>query len=340
MSKISLIIPVYNVEPYLEKCLDSVVNQTHQPDEIIIVDDGSTDNSLSICKIYSENHDNITVLSQKNSGVTQAIYRGIDHSTGDYICIVDSDDFIELNMIENLYINIENYQADMCKCNAMQFSDGEIREFPGSIIDKRIELNDKKEIVKAFLKRNISTYYWDAIYKRELFDSVDYRHIKKHANMFMLLDIVLLSKKVVVIPDVLYYYRERGGSIVNSFDKNRLKQIEGIKYLKKRLKEHEMFEELSQHYYALYCRNMLRIVKDVVKYNNYKNYSRYYDKIIREIELEDIEGVGKANELSAGKKSLFIMMINRKMMFYLRVYYIITRNKINNKHYNTKLEEN
>ena len=103
MAKVSIIIPVYNVESYLRRCLDSVVNQTLKDIEIILVNDGSTDGSLAICEEYAKNDDRIKIITRKNGGLSAARNTGLDNATSEYIGFIDSDDWVDTNFFENLY---------------------------------------------------------------------------------------------------------------------------------------------------------------------------------------------------------------------------------------------
>ena len=114
--KITIIIPVYNVEDYLKRCLNTVVAQSYKNLEIILVDDGSNDDSLIICKEFEAKDSRIRVFSQTNQGVSAARNTGLDAASGEYIAFVDSDDYIHLNMFERLYSLINNYNADLSAC--------------------------------------------------------------------------------------------------------------------------------------------------------------------------------------------------------------------------------
>ena len=114
--KVSLIIPVYNAEKYLQECLDSAINQTLENIEIIIVNDGSTDNSLTICKRYSQKDSRIKLISQKNSGVAVARNIALQTATGEYIAFMDSDDYIDKNMLFDMYTKAKRDNADIVTC--------------------------------------------------------------------------------------------------------------------------------------------------------------------------------------------------------------------------------
>ena len=107
MEKISVLVPIYNAEKYIEKCLDSIVNQTYENIEIVLIEDGSTDNSLEIIKEYSKQDKRIKIISIKNNGVADARNKALENATGDYVTFVDSDDYVEKDYVETLYTNLK-----------------------------------------------------------------------------------------------------------------------------------------------------------------------------------------------------------------------------------------
>ena len=146
MNLISIIIPVYNVEKYLAKCLDSVLNQTYKNLEIILVDDGSKDNSGAICDEYAKRDNRIIVVHQKNSGVSKARNLGMSMATGDYIGFIDSDDTIEANMYEVLLKNAIESGAEISYCGLKQIQlDGKI-DYSNNTLEKRVV--KKEEAIK------------------------------------------------------------------------------------------------------------------------------------------------------------------------------------------------
>ena len=124
---VSVIVPVYNVEQYIRKCIESILNQTYNKMEIILVDDGSTDNSGIICDEYSKRDKRIKVIHKINGGLSDARNAGLDICTGDYIVFVDSDDYIKNNMIEMLHKDILEKRADISVCSYFFDNDGNIK---------------------------------------------------------------------------------------------------------------------------------------------------------------------------------------------------------------------
>ena len=134
--KVSVIVPVYNAEKYLNRCIDSLTNQTLEDIEMIFVNDGSTDNSINILKSYKEQDKRIVIIDKANEGVSEARNQGISKAKGDYIFFVDSDDWIDLNTLENMYETAIKDDIDIVMCSY-------VREFKNHSKEKFIDLNDK-----------------------------------------------------------------------------------------------------------------------------------------------------------------------------------------------------
>ena len=143
MHKVSIIVPVYNCENYLERCMNSLINQSLEDIEIIAVNDGSTDGSLDILRKYQQLDNRIKVIDKQNTGVSDSRNRGIETSDSKYIVFVDSDDWIELNMLKDMYIKAENTQSDVVICSY-------IREFGNHAKIK--EINLKEDIIYEGIK--------------------------------------------------------------------------------------------------------------------------------------------------------------------------------------------
>ena len=156
MVKVSVIVPVYNVEPYLDKCLNGLVNQTLKDIEIIVVNDGATDNSQQIIDRYAKQYDNVISLVKQNGGLSDARNYGIPYATGEYIGFIDSDDFMEYDMFEVLYKKAKEDDSDIVECNLRHtYSDSEDIEIGKEIYDKKEMIMFGRSVV------------WNKIYKRE-----------------------------------------------------------------------------------------------------------------------------------------------------------------------------
>lgn len=222
MKKISVVIPVYNVEKYLSECLDSVVNQTYKNLQIILVDDGSTDFSGKICDVYAEKDNRITVVHQKNAGAGAAKNTGLELIDGDYFSIIDSDDYIELDMYEKMVNSLEKYNADIVQClfRNVYVYDSFDRKY-------KIKGNYPKVLTsKSFLKEYL--YDWKyAIFANKVFKSSLLKEIRfpvgrKIDDEFFTYKLVCNAKKVVNIDNILYNYRMRKTSVMNENDTDRL----------------------------------------------------------------------------------------------------------------------
>lgn len=171
---ISIIIPVYNVEKYLKRCLDSVVNQTYNNLEIICINDGSKDNSENILKEYKNKDNRIVIINKQNEGVSSARNEGINYSHGNYVCFVDSDDWLEHNAIETLYTTLLEQDVDVVRGNYYRNFDDEFNEIHKMITNyknKNINLKENKiltEIFEQLVNGKIQCYVWLLLIKREI----------------------------------------------------------------------------------------------------------------------------------------------------------------------------
>lgn len=237
--KISIIVPVYNVEKYLEKCINSILTQTYQNLEIILVDDGSMDNSGEICDEYAKKDERIKVIHKENGGLSDARNAGIEIATGKYIGFVDSDDYIGKDMYEYLIRLIQKENADISICgHKIVFQKEENNEIKGEILDEEIEIWDtKKAIVELLKQEKIHDYAWNKLYKKELFEKIRYPKGRKMEDLGTTYKLFDHSKVIVLGNQKKYFYLQREGSIVNQksldlyIDKFEL-TVERYQYLK------------------------------------------------------------------------------------------------------------
>ena len=209
MPELSIIVPVYNVEKYISQCIDSILNQTFQDFEVILVDDGSPDRSGQICDEYAENDSRIKVIHQKNAGLSAARNTGLKNANGEYVAFVDSDDYISPNMYELLVTNIKSCGADMVKCGYHEFIDEDItytRKFVSPCVyDNTFS---KEELLKFSMTDVLYMVVWNAVYTKNLADKVVYPDGLISEDNYASPMYLLESEKVAVISEPLYYYRQ------------------------------------------------------------------------------------------------------------------------------------
>lgn len=221
-SLISVVIPVYNVEKYLCECLDSIVNQTYKNLQIILVDDGSTDKSGEICDEYAKKDERITVVHQKNAGAGAAKNAGLDLIKGSYFSIIDSDDYIELDMYEKMISYMLKYKVDIVQCLFRKvFVNGFFDR--GYAIPKR---QDKKIKAQQFLAEYLYDWkyavFWNKLFKTELLNNIRFPENRKIDDEFFTYKLVCNANAVFNAQDVFYNYRIRKSSVMNETKRLRL----------------------------------------------------------------------------------------------------------------------
>ncbi len=214
MAEISIVVPVYNVEKYLEKCLDSLLNQTFTDVEILLVDDGSTDHSLKICKNYAEKDGRIRVIHQLNQGLSAARNTGIENATGKYIGFIDSDDYIDEDMYEYLYNQITNQKADIAVCGIYnEYADIVRRAYPK---DECVVATQKEAMAMVLEANKISVNAVNKLYKIEIFKNLRYPVGKLSEDAHLILEILLQAEKIVISTSPKYHYVHRENSITTA----------------------------------------------------------------------------------------------------------------------------
>lgn len=226
MPKVSIIVPVYNVEKYLRPCLDSIVAQTFTDFEAVLVDDESTDNSGKICDEYAAKDDRFVVIHKQNEGVAKARITAFEHSKGELITFIDADDYVSPKYLETLTKSLEDNDADIVSCNYYTVYGSEIKEAKDRIIGTYNKAQIKDFIANHYFYDNsigsygMNIYLWSKLVKRCLVkealeigenlwyaeDQIGVFHILQHCN------------KLVLLPDRLYYYVQHGGQTMRRYD--------------------------------------------------------------------------------------------------------------------------
>ena len=266
VSKVSVIVPVYNTENYLSKCLDSLINQTFKDFEVIIVNDGSTDNSQEIIDKYTKKCSNFKGYIKENGGLSDARNYGIKKATGDYIALVDSDDYVDKSFLEKMHGKAINDNLDIVVCDAVNvYEDG------------------KEEIIKSnhhYTNSDIKNYLVAPptgcirLYKRNLLLKKGFKKGILYEDLELIPSLVLQTKKIGFVEDGLYYYLQRSGSIMKQKTFNE-KLLDIFKVLDVNYKKLYKKYPLETEY--IYITNLLRTA--TLRFLDYKNTKKYLKQI-------------------------------------------------------------
>lgn len=244
---ISVIVPVYNAEKTLEKCIESILNQTYKKIELLLIDDGSTDASLKTCQSYSDRLENVTTIHKNNGGQSSARNLGIEKSKGEYIGFVDSDDYIAENMYEKLMNAIKENNADLSLCS-YYYMNNDGTEYINSYTISPI-IYEKLDNIGLLEKLNQENWHFfvtpvNRLYKRVLFNNLLFPEGMKYEDQYLTHHLFYKVHSAVCIPDKLYYYVQTPNSTTRSemsmtglddlyalFDRIRFYRENNIEYL-------------------------------------------------------------------------------------------------------------
>jgi len=205
MRKLSIIVPVYNMEKHLEKCMDSLVNQTLDDIEIIAINDGSTDTSLKILKKYKKEYPNkLIIIDQENQGISVARNNGIEISTGKYIGFVDSDDYVKYDMFEKLYNKIEETKSDIVVCDIEEYY---IKSEKFKYINFTNNIKSNNLYSDPSIINSIDYGPCNKLFKKELFNDIRFLKNVKYEDLNAILKTFLIASKISVVKEGLYIYR-------------------------------------------------------------------------------------------------------------------------------------
>lgn len=218
MKLLSVIIPVYNVKPYLEKCVESIVDQTYHNLQIILVDDGSTDGSQTICDELAQKDSRIVVIHKENGGLSTARNVGMDRAKGDYIAFVDSDDWLERNMYEVLINQLEAHDADLVACSFYECKGDEKKAVGDS---KNISVFNTEEI---FINKNqLRFLVWNKVFRRSFVEKLRFVPGQVYEDFHFCRQVFLKTKKLIYLDVPFYDYRiSRPGNTNSSFKPGRM----------------------------------------------------------------------------------------------------------------------
>lgn len=276
---ISIIVPVYNVEDYLDRCVDSIVNQTYNNLEIILVDDGSTDSSGTKCDEWREKDNRIIVIHKENGGQATARNEGLLIASGDLIGFVDSDDYIDEKMYESMNHILDDYKGDIVECNMHRFENQEDRcVVSGS--GNLIELNQKEAILDFVTQKHLQCTVPNMLLKADIAKNVQFDEGKTHEDILWPYRAYMLSKKVIYIDLTYYFYYQRQESTMNkAYSANRFDGLDALEFRANLVKkDYPEFYHFANRTYLGGCMYQYQFLCRQPKSKEYEGYKRILHK--------------------------------------------------------------
>ena len=326
MEIISVIVPVYNVEKYLDKCVQSILNQTYDNLELILVDDGSTDNSANICDKYIKLDSRIKVIHKENGGVSSARNKGLDIAKGEFILFIDSDDCIHPQMIEVLYEGIKKNNSDISICEYKSYQENEF-------IEKNIY---NKDIINFNNYTNIEGLHnlqgdksisfivpWNKLYRKKIFNNLRYDEGRIHEDEFIIHKLLYECNLISYTSLELYYYLKRNNSIMDL--QNNRSYLDALDAYSERI---EFYKKINQKQFIkdlelIYVGHFLDYYNRI-KNSHENNKKQVMYEIIKRFRIR-IFGILQNNRFKIKEKIIFIILCIDPNIYER---YLIIKNKV------------
>lgn len=295
--KVSVIVPIYKVEQYLQRCVDSIINQTYKNLEIILVDDGSPDNCGKICNDYAKKDSRIKSIHKANGGLSDARNYGMKYATGDFVLFIDSDDWIKVEMIEVMINKAKEYNADVVQSafyyayeDYMLFDDRYYKENQNPIVLNREEL-----IRELVINERVKNFAWGKLYKINLIKDIPFEKGVLFEDVFWAHKVMHRVNTYVILNNPMCYYLQRRDSIVGNYTPRNLDIIRGLKERHKFISEYYSYlvkesytlilKTSFQHYYLL-TRNKDKDPNNLFREEIKKYIYANYEDILKSVEKD------------------------------------------------------
>ena len=305
MIKVSVIVPVYNVEDYLEKCLDSLVNQTLKEIEIIVVNDGSPDNSGKIIEKYAKKYKNIKAYTKENGGLSDARNYGIKKASGEYLAFIDSDDYVTTDMYEKMYQKAKSGNFDMVVCDLNYvYEDKIVKAY--SNID-----TDTTDIKKTML--NIYPAAWNKIFKKKLFDTgIEFKKGVWFEDVEFIYRLLPSIKTIGVIHEHFNQYVQRIGSITTTVNPKIYHYIDNWNGIIDYYKEQKLYDKYKQELEYSYVRYLYATFIKQASLYSYEDYQEAVDKAIINVKKQ-FPHYRKNKYFYQNIKGIYLLLFNKNI---------------------------
>lgn len=320
-SKVSVIVPIYNVEKYLKECVDSILKQSYKNIEVLLIDDCGTDNSGEIAKNYEKQDKRcIYIRREKNGGLSAARNTGIKNATGEYLSFIDSDDWVDKDFIRNMLEGIVNDDAEIAICDYWMVDDRK-KNKGNSLV--QIDNNSSQKEKIAYIRNHA----WTKMFRKDFWDKCGLmfpEDIKRGEDMGITIPLLTFAKKISIINEPLYYYRQRNNSLSNQKENERIDLSFYDKTFQNMIKNANNGYKEEIEYHAImemiYGKTML-MIKHNYSAKEIRAHLQQFD-----IEFENWRKnkyISKTNKL----KKLFIKLAGFKLIFLLKEMVIINETR-------------
>lgn len=289
---LSIVLPVFNVEKYLERCIKSILEGTYKDLELVIVNDGTKDNSENIIIRYLEKYNNITYIVKENGGLSHARNVGYTYAKGEYIAFFDSDDYIKKDMYEKLMAKVKDYNYDIVVCDLyMEYEQTGKKIYVGSNVEKEykdVEKDNNGISIRKEIMENIYIAVHNKIYKKELIEKtfengMPFVNGMYYEDILYTYSILQNTRSISFVKEPLYYYVQRTSSISNNYDKKLYDIITSVEMLIENAVENNRFEDYKEILEYIGIRYMYgTFMKRIAKTKNKKIYLEGYNRVIQE----------------------------------------------------------
>ena len=307
--KVSIIVPCYNIDKYIRKCVDSLLMQTYDNIEIILVDDQSTDLTGEILDGYALIDNRVIVFHKKNGGLSDARNYGLERCSGKYVCFVDGDDYVSTRYIEKMYISMIKTDSDIVACN-YYYEDEKGRQWLSHEIIDTVYDNIGALVDFMSYEQNLGVVAWNKMYKKTLFidNDIRYPYGKFHEDNYTTYKVFYHSKRISLISDSLYYYIQRSDSIMGKkFNKKRFDIIGSLDGLKNLIEDNDL--SLRENYDAFEAMVRITLLNNMIR-------SRYINKDTKQFMdelLNDRQKYLKNSLLKKKFRTMLLLMRHRKI---------------------------
>lgn len=329
MVQVSIVVPLYNVEKYIERCLKSIMEQTFDNYEVIIVNDGSKDNSINIAEKFQKRYpDKIRIITQKNAGLSAARNKGIQEAVGEYICFIDSDDFIKDDMIEKLYQQAVDKNADMVICGVNKYIESTKETYEDVREYDETRIFDSEHCIREFLlDKTVEGYACNKLFKRSLFldNNIQYPVGKMFEDVETTIKLIIASDRIAFSDNYGYYYVQREGSITKDVKKRTIEDyIRSFVIVKQLLEKNNIFDNLKDAYKRYYINrlNVAYVMLYNYEFNNAvcKELRIKLKMLSKDVKLKDtsLPYVGRVDKMKTIfiKLSIFKLILSIKNKIY------------------------